>query len=125
MNGVAKLPGNNPFWGLSGAKKPDPDYVEKAVFRSITPPSESILRIVDQCSVLTRAVPSNWAKVGCIDEPDNGRGLTGEREVFEDDMTPEKCMAFCASKGFNLAGIEYSSGTSLRQMQKGRTELMV
>lgn len=54
-------------------------------------------------------VPSNWNRVGCIAEANGGRALTGSRKDIP-NMTPEACIAFCASGGFSLAGIEYSTG---------------
>ncbi|WVQ64088.1 uncharacterized protein L199_002247 [Kwoniella botswanensis] len=89
-NPIAKLPGNNPVWGRNGAKKPDPNYKETATFTTSTIP-----------------VPAGWTKLGCLAEPKGSRALTGA-SMTDQTMTPTKCMNFCSSKGFSLAGVEWS-----------------
>ncbi|WVW79154.1 hypothetical protein I302_101120 [Kwoniella bestiolae CBS 10118] len=89
-NPIAKLPGNNPVWGRSGAKKPDPNYKETASF-----------------TTSTISVPAGWTKLGCLAEPKGSRALTGA-SMTDQTMTPTKCINFCSSKGFSLAGVEWS-----------------
>ena len=48
-----------------------------------------------------------WGYVGCGQDNYYTRILTGANHA-EDDMTNDKCVAFCASKGFNIAGSEYA-----------------
>ncbi|WVQ81577.1 hypothetical protein IAT38_003701 [Cryptococcus sp. DSM 104549] len=102
-NVLATLPGNNPVWGLSGPKVPDANYVERG-------------NLVSAASV---PVTSGWTKMGCLAEPTSGRALNAATQTA-DDMSPEKCIAFCSGKGYSIAGIEYSTecycgadGTSL------------
>lgn len=85
---LPRLPGNNPFYGVEGPKRPS--YTETAKFKAIGP-----------------SLPSNWKMLGCIPEASSGRALDAARTAT-DDMTPVKCMQFCASKGYKLAGIEWS-----------------
>ncbi|WWC73344.1 uncharacterized protein I206_107311 [Kwoniella pini CBS 10737] len=89
-NPIVKLPGNNPIWGRSGPKKPDPNYKETAQFTTSTIP-----------------IPSGWKKVGCLAEPSGSRALTAASTTNQ-TMTPTKCLNFCASKGYTLAGVEWS-----------------
>ncbi|WWC64285.1 uncharacterized protein I303_106895 [Kwoniella dejecticola CBS 10117] len=89
-NPIAKLPGNNPVWGRSGPKKPDPHYKETAQFVTST-----------------IQIPSGWKKLGCLAEPSGSRALTAARTT-DQAMTPTKCLNFCASKGYSLAGVEWS-----------------
>ncbi|WVR09238.1 hypothetical protein IAU60_006302 [Kwoniella sp. DSM 27419] len=106
---IAKLPGNNPVWGRSGPKKLDPNYKETGSLTTATIP-----------------VTSGWTKLGCLHEPQGGRALTAARTT-DQTMTPEKCISFCASKGYSLAGVEWSvecycdnavTGTSLSNIDK-------
>lgn len=62
-----------------------------------------------QGSGLATDLPSGWsaATTSCIQEV-SGRALTGA-STASDSMTPGKCAAFCAEKGFALAGVEYSA----------------
>jgi hypothetical protein len=59
--------------------------------------------------VSTDRIPTGWslASVGCIAEGNGGRALTGAS--FSDPaMTRSKCINFCVSKGFAVAGLEVS-----------------
>ncbi|KXX74964.1 putative fungistatic metabolite [Madurella mycetomatis] len=59
-----------------------------------------------QLSVPTE-LPDEWEYEGCYtDVP--GRTLTGASYADGEAMTNEACMAFCASRGFQYAGTEYS-----------------
>ncbi|WWC91451.1 uncharacterized protein L201_006397 [Kwoniella dendrophila CBS 6074] len=87
---IAKLPGNNPIWGSSGPKKADPNYKETASFTTSSIP-----------------VPAGWTKLGCLAEPSGSRALTAA-STTDQTMTPTKCINFCASKGYSLAGVEWS-----------------
>ncbi|WVQ94806.1 hypothetical protein IAU59_001889 [Kwoniella sp. CBS 9459] len=104
---IAKLPGNNPVYGRSGAKKPDPNYKETATLSTVTIP-----------------IPSGWTKLGCLAEPSGSRALKAA-STTDQTMTPEKCISFCSSKGYSLAGVEWSvecycgnetTGTSLSKI---------
>lgn len=55
-------------------------------------------------------LPSGWnaASTQCIQEV-NGRALTGA-STTDSAMTVPKCLAFCQSKGFQYAGLEYGVG---------------
>ena len=58
-------------------------------------------------AALQAKLPSGWAasSTPCLHEV-QGRALTGA-STAGDDMTVDKCVNFCASKGFTLAGLEY------------------
>ena len=45
---------------------------------------------------------------GCLREPAGARALTGASTVDASAMTNEACATFCATRGFALAGTEYS-----------------
>ncbi|OCF34157.1 hypothetical protein I316_04107 [Kwoniella heveanensis BCC8398] len=108
VNGpIAKLPGNNPVFGRSGAKVPDPNYKETATLSTVTIP-----------------IPSGWTKLGCLAEPSGSRALKAA-STSDQTMTPEKCISFCSSKGYSIAGVEWSvecycgnetTGTSLSKI---------
>ncbi|KAG8970892.1 hypothetical protein FRC05_011660 [Tulasnella sp. 425] len=49
---------------------------------------------------------SMWQLQGCLAEPASGRALWSAY-LSDPAMTVEKCSAFCQSKGFTLAGLEY------------------
>ncbi|KAI9045978.1 DUF1996 and WSC domain-containing protein [Aspergillus affinis] len=56
----------------------------------------------------TDLIEKNWEYVGCgIDKYDN-RTFTAE-STRDDKMTVERCTEFCSSKGYDYAGLEYSS----------------
>ncbi|WVF67212.1 hypothetical protein IAT40_001960 [Kwoniella sp. CBS 6097] len=104
---IAKLPGNNPVYGRSGAKKPDPNYKETATLSTVSIP-----------------IPSGWTKLGCLAEPSGSRALKAA-STTDQTMTPEKCISFCSSKGYSIAGVEWSvecycgnetTGTSLSKI---------
>ncbi|PIL30120.1 hypothetical protein GSI_07738 [Ganoderma sinense ZZ0214-1] len=85
------LPGCNPFWDGTGTKPACPD------------PNAATPSLIDA----QVALPSGWAEVGCIAEGTSGRALTGA-STTSPNMTRALCTDFCASKGFPLAGVEYS-----------------
>ncbi|KAI0687522.1 WSC-domain-containing protein [Earliella scabrosa] len=100
---LTALPGCNPFWDGTGARpscgsQPTPGFV----------PAQTPL-------------PSGWSQVGCIAEGRNGRALTGA-STTSPSMTRTACASFCASKGFNLAGVEFSNECYCdNQMRNGAT----
>lgn len=52
-------------------------------------------------------VPATWSYQGCYtDEAD--RQLGGEKLV-SNSMTPDVCISFCGSKGYEFAGVEYAT----------------
>ncbi|KAF7342070.1 putative fungistatic metabolite [Mycena venus] len=53
-------------------------------------------------------LPSGWNYTGCVSEPNTGRTLTNY-SFTDPNMTVDKCVATCNSKGFHIAGAEYSS----------------
>ena len=59
-------------------------------------------------SSLQAASPWEAASSACTAEGTNGRALNGAR-ITADDMTSAKCTAFCSSKGFAIAGVEYGT----------------
>ena len=50
---------------------------------------------------------SGWSYVGCGTDNYFNR-ILNSANTAKDDMTNEKCVAFCESKGFSVAGTEYS-----------------
>lgn len=48
----------------------------------------------------------SWSYTGCGTDSIYGRKFTGA-STSSDDMTVEKCVDFCAGKGFSVAGTEY------------------
>jgi hypothetical protein len=54
----------------------------------------------------TPLTDAGWKDAGiCAAEIPNGR-LLADARMDSDTMTPDLCVAFCAGKGFDLAGIE-------------------
>ena len=85
------LPGCNPLWDGSVPKPacPNPNAPTPSLVPAQIP------------------VPTGWTELGCIAEGTNGRALTGASTTAA-NMTRGVCAAFCASKGFTLAGVEFS-----------------
>ncbi|KAI0754006.1 WSC-domain-containing protein [Daedaleopsis nitida] len=86
---ITTLPGCNPLWNGTGLRpscgaEPTPSLV----------PAQTPL-------------PLGWEEIGCIAEGTNGRALTGA-STTSPTMTRAACASFCASKGFPLAGVEFS-----------------
>lgn len=52
-------------------------------------------------------LPSGWAAAGCRTEATSGRALSGY-SFSSSNMTNELCVSTCASRGFTIAGTEYS-----------------
>lgn len=50
----------------------------------------------------------NWNSLGCYTDAQNGRALAGATFTDTKNMTVELCTAYCQSKGFSFAGVEYS-----------------
>ncbi|KAK4688715.1 hypothetical protein P7C73_g1402, partial [Tremellales sp. Uapishka_1] len=107
-NVLAKLPGNNPFFGGSTARSNDTSYVETAKFTKAGPASTSSSLLTSTRSHADPAVPLDWDKLGCIAEGTTGRALASATTTSTTSMTPSFCISFCASKGYSLAGIEYA-----------------
>lgn len=59
-------------------------------------------------AVAATATPTPWisATVSCIAEGTTGRALIGA-STASNDMTYTKCLTYCASNGFAIAGLEY------------------
>lgn len=55
----------------------------------------------------TSTIPSGYTLTGCIAEGSSGRALTGASTTSASGMSRGACVAFCQSKGFALAGVEY------------------
>ncbi|KAK7042275.1 putative fungistatic metabolite [Favolaschia claudopus] len=53
-------------------------------------------------------LPTGWSYTGCVSEPSSGRTLTNY-SFTDPNMSVDKCVATCSSKGFHIAGAEYSS----------------
>ncbi|EJF58364.1 WSC-domain-containing protein [Dichomitus squalens LYAD-421 SS1] len=85
------LPGCNPLWNGTVVKPacPDPNAPTPALVPAQTP------------------IPTGWTELGCIAEGTSGRALTGA-STTSPNMTRAVCAGFCASRGFSLAGAEYS-----------------
>ncbi|TFK82879.1 WSC-domain-containing protein [Polyporus arcularius HHB13444] len=86
---ITTLPGCNPLWDGTGPRPTCPGLPTP----SLVPAQTSL--------------PSGWTQVGCIAEGSSGRALTGA-STTSSTMTRASCASFCASKGFSLAGIEFS-----------------
>jgi len=53
-------------------------------------------------------LPPYWAATGCYTEASSGRSLSAA-SMSDPLLTVEKCVSFCASKGYLLAGMEYGT----------------
>ncbi|KAF7329976.1 putative fungistatic metabolite [Mycena kentingensis (nom. inval.)] len=53
-------------------------------------------------------LPSAWSYSGCVREATAGRTLTGY-SYTDGGLTIDKCVATCNTKGFSIAGAQYSS----------------
>lgn len=52
-------------------------------------------------------LPAGWTLVGCLTEATTGRALNQDQYYDNVAMTEPKCMAYCQSKGYIYAGVEY------------------
>ncbi|KIM25969.1 hypothetical protein M408DRAFT_202977 [Serendipita vermifera MAFF 305830] len=59
-------------------------------------------------ALVARDPGSNWVKIGCYVDTVSPRTLTGAQTVSDTAMTNGYCQQFCASRGFSIAGTEYS-----------------
>ncbi|KAF4569998.1 hypothetical protein EYR40_008982 [Pleurotus pulmonarius] len=55
-----------------------------------------------------RALPEGWAELGCMSDGPGPRTFIGASEATA-EMTHESCVAFCDSRGFIYAGIEFGN----------------
>ncbi|OCH94040.1 WSC-domain-containing protein [Obba rivulosa] len=91
LNGpISVLPGCNPLWDGTGAQPACPNTDATPGFINAAGP-----------------LPTGWNDVGCIAEGTNGRALTGA-STTSPNMTRALCAEFCDSKGFSIAGAEFS-----------------
>ncbi|RPD60379.1 WSC-domain-containing protein [Lentinus tigrinus ALCF2SS1-7] len=88
---ITQLPGCNPIWDGTGSKP------------ACSNPNAGTPELV----AAQVPLPSGWSEIGCIAEGTSGRALTGA-STTSPNMTRAVCANFCASKGFKLAGIEFS-----------------
>jgi hypothetical protein len=60
-------------------------------------------------TAVTPPLPDGWSasSTTCMQEGTNGRALTGA-SLYSSDMTPNKCIAFCADQNYMYAGLEFS-----------------
>jgi len=85
------MPGCNPLWSGSGSK---PTCDNSSTTPTFVPPKLSV-------------IPSGWSELGCYTEGSGGRALRGANLVDAQAMTKQKCISFCASKGFKISGVEW------------------
>lgn len=78
---------------------------------SSIPPTSTSSLIVSSSSTSSSATPtatSPWAYIGCASDNVLARALTGSFTTDPASMTIEMCQAYCTSKNFGLAGLEYN-----------------
>lgn len=54
------------------------------------------------------SIEPGWSYSGCYDDSTSSRALNGASKVDFSGMTGAACVAFCKSRGFRVAGTEYS-----------------
>lgn len=74
-----------------------------------TIPSNLIYR---QALSLASDLPASWSYKGCFIDPMANRTLK-KASRSTTDMTGTSCLTWCASRGFNIAGTEWSSEVNL------------
>ncbi|TBU43439.1 WSC-domain-containing protein [Dichomitus squalens] len=87
---LSALPGCNPLWNGTGLRT---ECLSDAELPQLIPAQTPL--------------PTNWSEIGCIAEGTNGRALIGA-STTSPNLTRAACVAFCESKGFALAGVEFS-----------------
>ncbi|KAK1994348.1 WSC domain-containing protein [Colletotrichum falcatum] len=55
---------------------------------------------------ISETLPNPWTYMGCFTETSSSRVLSGAR-YSGDDMSQEKCIAYCDGKGYGVAGVEW------------------
>ena len=93
---LSALPGCNPS---SGAGPDAPKAADCGATKTISPPSNPFVDLT---------ASKKFAYIGCGKDNIGGRSLTGAR-LEQEDMTNEKCVDYCISNGFSIAGTEYST----------------
>ena len=86
-----QLTGCNPLW--NGTAGPRPPCAANVPTPALIPVQTSL--------------PTNWTEIGCVAEGTNGRALVGA-STTSPNMTRAMCVSLCQTKGFGLAGVEYS-----------------
>ena len=92
---LSQLPGCNPV-------QPGPD---RATIRTDCGATTDLGQ-ADTSSLFKDLTEQGWGYVGCGTDNYYNRILTGANTA-KDDMTNDKCVAFCDSKGFSIAGTEF------------------
>ncbi|OBZ65507.1 putative fungistatic metabolite [Grifola frondosa] len=87
---ITALPGCNPLWDGTGPRPTCPSTVTPGMLAAQQP------------------LPTGWTEIGCIAEGTNGRAFAAA-STTDPAMTKAMCAAFCDSKGFSLAGAEFST----------------
>ena len=78
-------------------------------------PIQPVLNYVNNSANYTRIIPTpgleinDFTYLGCANDTGAVRSLTGSMYTSTTSMTIEACTSFCASAGYLLAGLEYSS----------------
>lgn len=54
-------------------------------------------------------LPTGWTYSGCFTDSTSSRSLSAAFEYDNTALTAESCITFCASKGYPIAGTEYSA----------------
>lgn len=70
-------------------------------------PSTSTTSAAPTATALNVTIPTGWQYIGCVTEGTSGRALGGY-STSAGNLTNEMCMAACQTKGYTLAGTEYS-----------------
>ncbi len=92
---LSALPGCNPVQKGPGAATPQSDCGATTTIGA------------GNATFFTDLTSKGWSYTGCGTDNYYSRILTGATES-NDQMTNEACVAFCDSKGFSVAGTEYS-----------------
>ena len=73
--------------------------------------SNSSLRLArrDLPSEICHDLPQNWSYLACYSDDPSNRALTGPSYCDDTGLAQEKCIEFCDSKGYSLAGVEFGS----------------
>lgn len=58
----------------------------------------------------TSVIPAGYKITGCMAELANQERALQGAVLLADDMTQGKCLEFCSSQGFPLAGMEFGRG---------------
>lgn len=110
----------------AAVETPAPTKVGNVVTSWVTTTEIVMTTVTVPAPVGTAApAPAGWSYKGCFSDNLNARALTGVTfaNIGHREVTNTKCIAYCESKGFSLAGTEYAGECFCGNELKGSSSI--